>query len=530
MQKISLTFLLVTANLVHADHVPDQILIKWKTRKTLTQTKVALKLPGAGKNAAPIIKEIQIEKEKEISALGWELWKLPPGENAGAMTAQLRENPDIEAVELNHWRRPVGVVPNDPLLNKQKHLDLIRAPAGWEFSVADSTNVTIAVIDTGVKISHVDISSKVWTNPVDSTADNVDQDGNGYRDDINGFNFEDNNNNVTDIVGHGTQVAGIAAATANNAIGIAGVAWGARLLPLQVFTNSCQDDPPCASDDKIAEALAYAVWAATATHRAYTGRMIINMSLGGTTPNALLQNAINLALSNNVLVVAAKGNFGDSTPVYPSDYAGVIGVGYTTAHDILATQSSYGAGADLVAPGVDIFSTNMLDSLYSNAGEGSSFACPQVAGAAALILSLLPTASTTQTQTVLIEGADDLGSPGRDDLYGYGRLNLLKTLRRAKFGTLSTFDGIEKAIAIPNPYKITSARQVTFSVPDAIARGSNPSVEIYDLGGSLIRDLQDFSWDGKNQAGAYVASGIYIFYIQTNRGQAQGRLIVENGI
>ncbi|MEK6543884.1 MAG: S8 family serine peptidase, partial [Elusimicrobiota bacterium] len=354
----------------------------------------------------------------------------------------------------------------------------------------------------------------------------VDDDRNGFVDDIRGWDFTGGeDNDPYDCLGHGTLVSSVAGAASDNGIGVSGVSWGAKILPLKVFPDSgfpsCND----ATSSNIIEAINYAVLVATSTaHRNYTGRLVINMSLGGSVYSAAEQSAVDWALANNIPVVAAKGNSKNSDPVYPSDYAGVIGVGATDNTDSLAEFSNFGSGTDLVAPGVAIYGAK-LGGGYG-VQDGTSFSSPQAAAAVALVFSAKPSATISEVDDILFAGVDDLGAAGKDDVYGYGRLNLFKLMRMARFGNVSDYDGAKESIAIPNPFKVSALSRVTFSVPDTIV-GQEPRVEIYDVSGMFIRELEGFSWDGTNQYGAKVATGIYLFEVSTSKGKARGRVIVD---
>ncbi|MBI2070862.1 MAG: S8 family peptidase [Elusimicrobia bacterium] len=548
MRRIFHSFMWMLASpfLLSAAHVPDEILIKWANPPASSTWTV----PGSGAT---------IVKVKSVGTSGLELWRVAgqkPVETvlpyAAAQADQTRKrlavsgpaaqaaalfgsDPAVLSYATNDYRYLLGRVPNDPLVASQYHLDMIRAFAGWEFDIGNSTPTTIAIIDTGVAIDHVDLSSasgKIWINPVDVPGGG-DQDGNGRTDDFWGWDFADNDNNPADCLGHGTLVASAAGAATDNGTGAAGVSWGAKILPLKIFSAfGCNS----ASTADIIAAIDYAVWVSTA-HRSYTGRTVINLSLGcpgsdacgaPCPPNNLEEDAMARALANNVPVIAAKGNCGNSVAVIPSDYAGVFGVGATNRTDSLASFSSIGSGVDLVAPGVDILGANRNGGFGNNGDDGTSFSAPIVAGAAALIFSVLPAATTTQVFNILTGGADDLGSAGRDDQFGHGRLNLLKSMRLARYGTLSGFDATTQAIALPNPFKAGDNRRATFSVPDDVV-GPNIKVQVYDVSGSLIRELESASWDGKNENGFLVASGVYIFEVKTDKGSARGRVIVDAG-
>ncbi|MBI4368716.1 MAG: S8 family serine peptidase [Elusimicrobia bacterium] len=507
-----------TWNFLCADHRPDEILIQWKSE------------PSADDWETPVSK-LFLRRKKRLHFKSWELWKLPHGHAMDEIVSELKNDSRIAWVEPNHLYRPMGRVPNDPLLSNEKHLEIISAYGGWEFEVGRSSPTTIAIIDTGVDISHVDLSSatsKVWTNPVDVSGGG-DDDGNGKIDDLWGWDIADNDNKPTDCLGHGTLVASAASAATDNGIGVAGTSWDSKILPLKIFPSAGCDTADSAD---VAAAINYAVWAST-RHSSYTGRMVINMSVGCTNncasacpESALETQAIDNAIAHNIPIIAAKGNCGNTVKVLPSDYPGVIGVGATTATDSLASFSSYGSSTDIVAPGTDIYGAANGGDFGNSSDDGTSFSAPIVAGAAALILSMLPSATTTQVEQWLFNGADDLGSKGRDDYFGHGRLNLFKTLSLARYGSIPSSGNSARAIAIPNPFRILTSERVTFSVDSSVA-GSNANVQIFDLGGSLIRQLTSLSWDGTNDAGFAVTSGVYLVRVKTDNGQAAGRVLVE---
>ncbi len=227
-----------------------------------------------------------------------------------------------------------------------------------------------------------------------------------------------------DDFGHGTHVSGIAAASTNNSVGVAGVAGypsdAASIMPLRVF-----DTQGWTYSSNILDAIYYAV---------DNGADVINMSLGGTGYSAAEQTAVDYAVANDVVVVAAAGNDSDSTMNYPAGYTGVLGVGATNNTDSRAPFSNYNASVDISAPGADIFSTmpgyaffygaRYGDSMNYDYMSGTSMATPVVAGVAALIKAKFPALTSAQIQQLVKDTADDLGSGGRDDEYGWGRVNL----------------------------------------------------------------------------------------------------------
>jgi len=182
----------------------------------------------------------------------------------------------------------------------------------------------------------------------------------------------------------------------------------------------------------------------------------------------------------------------------------------------------------MVAPGTDILGAAAGGGYRDD--DGTSFAAPLVAGAAALIFSALPAATTSQVIEILLSSADDLGDPGRDDLFGAGRLNLFKAMRHARFGSKSAAIETKTPLAVaavPNPFRAQAGESVLFSVPPQLAGGANPRISIFDLGGLIIKEGEGFSWDGRNALGSYAAPGVYFVVVRTDRGKATGRVIVD---
>jgi subtilisin family serine protease len=223
--------------------------------------------------------------------------------------------------------------------------------------------------------------------------------------------------------GHGTHCAGIVGAE-KNGVGVIGTSRGATIMPLKAG-----DCGGTFYDSDIIAAIYYA---------ADNGADIISMSFGGTGYSSATQNAVNYAYNKGVTLFAAAGNSSDSTMQYPVGYNNVIGVGATDFNDSIASFSTFNSSVDISAPGVDIYSTLptyavMFNSYYGDPTDyaycsGTSMATPMAAGVAALVLSRNPKYTPSQVQNVMQNKADDLGSPGWDVYFGYGRINAFKTL------------------------------------------------------------------------------------------------------
>ncbi len=299
--------------------------------------------------------------------------------------ARAKACPSILLAEPNYRLHATDTFPNDTYWHNQYGLVAVRAPQGWDISTG-SAAVTIAVIDTGVALTHPDLAAKI----------------------VAGYDFVNNDDIPQDDNGHGTHVAGIAAASSNNGVGVAGVSWHARIMPVKVLD--------AAANGSFANAAAGIIWATD------HGAQIINLSLGGTSDSVIFQDAIDYAYHHGVMLIAASGNSGSNFVLYPARYPNVMAVGATDANNALAPFSNYGAEIDVVAPGVDIFST-WLGGNYQN-DSGTSMSAPYVAGLAAILRGIPGSGSPANLAWAMKTTALDLGVSGRDDYYGDGLIQM----------------------------------------------------------------------------------------------------------
>jgi len=351
---------------------------------------------------------------------------------------------DGESTELQRWYfNGIGSDSN------------LEAEAAWNITTG-SSNIVIAVIDTGVLTNHPDLAANIWTNPYlaeDAT--------NGYAGDVHGWDFYSGDNdpdpdfgdgNGDEDVFHGTFVAGVAAAVSDNGAGIVGASWHSKIMPLKVFTNS--GGAPASA---ITEAIHFA-----ADHDA----KIINMSFGSPVPVRSIYNAIQYAHKQGVIMVAAAGNNGSNQRSYPACYPQVISVGGTGSGSAIsggnasnmrtrASFSEYGRKAvDVAAPAVDIVGTGVFSVTDQNGGKGqagsptyfiaagTSFASPIVAGEAALLLAraeqlgLADAITPESIESVILNATvslgDDTNLPGNigADWAGHGRVDYVTALRQ----------------------------------------------------------------------------------------------------
>ncbi len=278
--------------------------------------------------------------------------------------------------------------------------DMVGAPEAWARGYTGD-GVVVAVIDTGVDYNHSELSRNIWRNRDEIANNGIDDDGNGYIDDVRGWNFVNKNNDPMDLNSHGTHVAGTIASARNN-VGVTGVAYDARIMPIQVLSASGSG-----TYEDVAAGIRYA---------ADNGADVINLSLGGDEAGPELLEAVRYASERDVIIVAASGNdggFGGATqPGFPARYATDYGLAIGAVdsdRDAASFSSPAGNNSDMqyiVAPGVDILST-FPDNSYG-AISGTSMATPHVAGVVALLLEANPELTHEQVRRILIDTAIEL--------------------------------------------------------------------------------------------------------------------------
>lgn len=348
---------------------------------------------------AAIGRALDAEASRGLMA-GWRVYELPQEVSLGQVTRLLADADAAERVQLDHRLSPLSV-PDDPSYGSQWALPAIGAPSGWA-QAAGAAPVTVAVIDTGVDVSHPDLAGRIRSNPGEVPANGIDDDANGYVDDVTGWNFFDHDNQVysaADGDSHGTHVAGTIAAVRGNATGVAGVADNARILPLKFL----KPDGGYTSD--AITAIDYAVDA---------GAEIINASWGGAGYSSALCDAIAQAGAAGVLFVAAAGNDGtsnDTTAMWPANCpaSNLVSVAATTSTGALASFSNRGpTQVDLGAPGQSVLSTTPAGAYGYK--SGTSMAAPHVAGVAAIVRGVHPGLSVAHLRAALLDGGHPLGS------------------------------------------------------------------------------------------------------------------------
>jgi thermitase len=419
-------FILALATLfpapVAAGEVADEIILQLARGWSLT-TGVRVR----GPNAARLNAALAQAGAQQAYALGGNayLLKLAHPLDPHVLSARLSRVPGVVYAEPNYERRSF-LVPSDEGIDRQWSLTVLQAFDAW--SITTGSDIVIAVLDTGVSPTHPELRGRV----------------------LPGFDFVNNDDDPRDDDGHGTFTAGVAAAEGNNGIGAAGMCWQCRILPVKVLNRRGRGN-----DAAIAAGIRFAV---------DRGARIITMSFGGPDDSRVLREAVTYALERNVLLVAASGNgqAEGNVPNYPAAYPDVLAVSATGPDDAITSFSTTGDFVDLAAPGVGVWSTLWRRTTGDTYGfaDGTSAACPHVAGAAALVWTVRPELSARQVAEVLMLGADDRGAPGKDPAYGYGRLNLLRALQVALDPDLLARSRIEGMVRSVDPVQTTVALNI----------------------------------------------------------------------
>jgi len=372
-----------------------------------------------------------------IPGLGVQVVSVPAG-NERAAIARYEADPLVRYAEPNLIFHAT-YVPNDPyyagLYNtsnagaiNQYWLPRINAPAAWDATRNLTTDVMVAIVDTGVDYDHPDLSAKVARNASGA---------------VIGYNFVAGNADPKDDDGHGTHCAGIAAAATDNAIGVAGASFNSvKIMPVKVLDAT--------GSGTLANVANGILWAAN------NGAKVISLSLGASTYSQTIQDAVTSAWNKGAVIVAAAGNDGRQTISYPGGNLYALAVAATDETDATASFSNWGIDIGTAAPGVHVLSTMPTYSVYLNtqygyfmnydALNGTSMATPVIAGTAAMLMANDPSLTNVATVQLLQRTADNVAGTaggGWDIHYGYGRVNsgnaVARAYRAASVGSFSAW-------------------------------------------------------------------------------------------
>lgn len=409
------------SNKTEAKYADGEIIVKFRdgvTKEKMVQTN----------------NEKKSKIKRENKKLGFYTLSVPEGKTVEEMVREYQKDPSVESAEPNYVVKAL-VIPSDPNFNYQWGLNNtgqtggkpdadIDAPEAWNITTG-SSEVIIAVLDTGISLRHPELKNKLWVNSGEIRDNGIDDDNNGYIDDYRGWDFYYRENFVEDYHGHGTYCATIAAGIANNGTVGAGVAWNSKVMPVQVL-----DEMGSGYYETIANGIVYA---------ADNGAKVISMSLGGSYPHEMVKAAVQYAYNTGAVLVSAAGN-GYGSPVnYPGAYDQYcLTVGATDHNDELADFSSTGPEVDVTAPGVDIYSGYRLVDEWeeihydtSAVMSGTSAATPFVSGLAALIRAQHPEMTNAQVVDQIKYTTEDVNSAkykGEDIYMGTGRINAYNAL------------------------------------------------------------------------------------------------------
>jgi serine protease len=328
----------------------------------------------------------------------------------------------------------------------------ISAVAAWDITTG-SMDVIVGVIDTGIDYTHPDLAANMWVNPGEIPGNGIDDDGNGYIDDVHGINAITNSGNPMDDHDHGTHVSGTIGAVGNNGAGVVGVNWNVSLVGMKFLSSG--------GSGTTADAIKCIDYAVALKNSGVDIRVLSN-SWGGGGFSQALEDSIVAANNADILFLAAAGNSSvnnDSSPHYPSSYdvPNVVAVASTDHNDAMSSFSNWGAtSVDLGAPGSAILSTTVGGGYASY--SGTSMATPQVAGAAALLLSYNDTLTVAELKSILMDSGDPIPALSGKTVSGR-RLNVDAALQQTDPPTPSFRLGVD-----PSKQTINQGMSTSFNV------------------------------------------------------------------
>jgi hypothetical protein len=407
----------------------------------------------------------------------------------------------------------------------------MRSTAGWDRSTGANT-VTIAIVDTGVDWNHPDLAANIWSNTDEVAGDNDDDDANGFNDDVRGWDFVDvttttpfavgedigpPDNDPMDFYSHGTEMAGVALAVGNNGVGMTGMTWNCKIMPLKVGIAERDSGNAYILSSWISDAVMYA---------ARNGAQVINLSLVDNNWPDAVKDAIDFAYTQGAVVVAAAGNHDAGFPTYPAAYDKVIGVAATDPSDqrsiwgtpqpkfFQGNASNYGTWVKVAAPGSNIHTTT-FDNSYSTAF---------VSGLAALIRSLRPSLTNAQVMKIISSTADRVTS---DKYIGTGRINVDRALAMTAVPTAEITSPAHEQVIAANvtvtgsagtSYRLEYAQGIYPAAWTLIANSgqavTNGTLGTWDV--SALQDNRAYTLRLTVGSGANVSIDEKVVYIQKN--------------
>jgi subtilisin family serine protease len=426
-------------------------------------------------DAAALASSVGAAVERRFQSIGAQLWRVE-GMSVTDAVAMLRSDARVDYAEPNYIVHALQVTPDDPRFGELWGLHNtgqtggtpdadIDAPEAW--SIETGEEVLVGIIDTGVDYTHPDLAANVWTNPGEIAGNGIDDDGNGYTDDIHGWDFINNDSDPMDDNSHGTHCSGTIAAVGDNATGVVGVSWSARIMALKFLGAS--------GSGSTADAITAVEYATM------MGARLTSNSWGGGGFSQALMDAIEAAGDAGILFVAAAGNSGldaDVSPHYPAGYDldNIVSVANTTHTDGLNPSSTYGlVTVDLGAPGTAILSTTPGASYGLK--TGTSMATPHVSGAISLLWSAAPLLSHMDVKDRLLASVDPIPALAGKTVTG-GRLNVA--------GMLSGLDSIPPDPVVDLAVVSTGSNTATLSWTATGDDSTDGTAKHYDVRYSVL--------------------------------------------
>jgi enediyne biosynthesis protein E4 len=458
-----------------AAYQEGELLVKWKGGPK-------------GEDARRAGQRMNHTKKRDFDFIDWQHIQLPKGITVAEAVGRYKNLPEVLAAEPNYQHasiQPAGLSANaragsfttdDSLLPEQYALQRLGANRAWGVTNG-SSNIVVAVIDTGINYRHEDLAANMWRNPGEIPGNGIDDDGNGYRDDVHGIDVvndaygNDSDPNDEGSFYHGTACAGVIGAVGNNSKGIAGMNWSVQLMAIRSGgTNGFL------TGADVIDGLNYVVL----MKKRGVNLRVVNMSFGGTNYSQAMRDAHERVAAEGVLQVAAAGNQradNDSIPAYPASYntSNLLSVAASDSLDSLATFSCYGrTNVDLAAPGVAIIMTGGPESNAYTVGSGTSFSTPYTVGAAALLLAAHPELTAADLKRVLMDSVDILPELN-NKMVTHGRLNIARALSHSNL-----VSGVPPFVVSEPRYTILSNTETPRSLN--VTLGSSGSMSVSAAG------------------------------------------------
>ncbi len=401
---------------------------------------------------------------RDLPQIRWQVLEVPQ-----EMLAEIRESysrhPLFERADLDR-SRPLAYTPNDPYWPYMWHMTNIKADQAWDTDKGGSS-VQVAIMDTGLEVTHPDLVANVWTNAGEIAGNGLDDDVNGYVDDVNGYDFAYLDSNPDDVYGHGTACAGLVAAVQDNSIGVTGVAPLCQLVGVKASIDSGYF-----YDSANVPALIYC---------ADMGFEVISMSFFSDFVTPAERDAIDYCWKNGVVPVAAAGNATSVLPYYPGAYENVISVAAIDGSNLRTWFTNFGSWVDAAAPGLSLSTTTIYGG-YTTGFAGTSGACPHVSGLAALLFSAVPGSTPFKVRRSLEDTAIPVVDAAVGEYTNYGRIDCKAAIDRLKGSTSG-----------PKPGRFLFASPIAGLVDvDVGTRGrrGQPPILIYGVGLEKQNDVR----------------------------------------